>query len=191
MKYLLMAFAMFALVVSLLGGFVLLGYNSFLNQSLNFEVGIQTQFKNNQNVYDNGYKRVQEMAQVPKLQQQALQQLFVATISARQYDKGGELMKFIQEQNPNLDQRTFIKIQQAIEEYRQSFQNSQTELLSKKQAYLSFLTATTNGRFNNQIASLLGSPFPRIDLNKIDIVTSDKTQRTFDTLKDEPLNLLQ
>jgi hypothetical protein len=183
------------------GGLVLIGivflvmlgfsYNGFINTATNFEVAIKAQYTNNQNVYDNGYKKVKEMAQVPQLQEQALEKLFVASISARQYDKGGQLMKFIQEQNPTLDQSTFVKIQQAVESYRNAFQNTQTELIAKKQSYETFLTATTSGRFNNTIAGMLGSSFPRIDLNKFDIVTSDKTQKAFETKRDEPLDLLK
>lgn len=174
----------FVLVVCSLG----LSYNGFLNDAHSYEVTIDAQYTDNQNVYDNGFKKVKEMAQVPQLQEQALEKLFKASIEARNY--GGELIKFVKEQNPNLDQTTFIKIQQAIEEYRNGFQRAQTELIAKKQSYTTFLTATTSGRFNNSLAGMFGSKFPRIDMTKFSIVTSDRTENVFKTKKDEPLDLL-
>lgn len=162
-----------------------LGYLDFSNTANGFETDIKAKYTNNRNVYDNGWKKVKEVAQVPDLQTEALQKVFATALSSR-YGKDGSkaLWQFITEQNPNLDQRTFLKIQQDVEAFRIEFTSNQTGLVSQKQAYERFLNATTAGRFFNSFAN-----YPKIDLSLYDIVTSDKTEQDFKTKKAEPLNL--
>lgn len=161
------------------------GYLGFSNTANQFEVDIKAKYTNNRNAYDNGWKKVKEVAQVPDLQVEALQKVFQTALESR-YGKDGSkaLFQFLVEQNPNLDQQTFLKIQQDVEAFRTEFASNQTELVSRKQAYEQFLTATTTGRFYN----LLGG-YPKIDLTLYDIVTSDKTEQDFRTKKAEPLKL--
>lgn len=161
------------------------GYIGFSNDANKFEVDIKAKYADNKNVYDNGWKKVTEVAQVPALQVDALKELYSATMTGRYGANGSKaFLQFIKEQNPNLDQSTFVKIQQDIESFRNEFQSNQTALVSRKQSYETFLTATTSGRFYNMVGS-----YPHIDLTKFDIVTSDKTEKTFDTKRDEPLKL--
>lgn len=161
------------------------GYIGFSNDANKFEVDIKAKYADNKNVYDNGYKKVKEVAQVPDLQVEALQKVYATAMTGRYGADGSKaLFQFIKEQNPTLDQTTFLKIQQDIEAFRNEFQSNQTALVSRKQAYETFLTATTSGRFYNSFAG-----YPRIDLTKFDIVTSDRTEKTFDTKRDEPLDL--
>lgn len=180
-----------AIVGGVLGSFVLValfavfGYVGFSNDANKFEVDIKAKYTDNQNVYDNGWKKVTEVAQVPAMQTASLKDLYDATMKGRYGADGSKAMfQFIKEQNPNLDQSTFIKIQQDIEAFRNEFASNQTRLVSQKQQYETFLTATTSGRFYNMIGS-----YPHIDLSKFDIVTSDKTQQDFATKRAEPLQL--
>jgi hypothetical protein len=164
---------------------LLFGYLGFSNTANSFEVDIKAKYNNNRNVYDNGWKKVQEVAQVPDMQVAALERVYKTAIEARYGADGSKaLLQFITEQNPNLDQSTFLKIQQDIEAFRMEFASNQTELVSRKQAYERFLTATTSGRFYNSFAG-----YPRIDLSKFDIVTSDKTEQDFNTKRAEPLRV--
>ena len=164
---------------------LLFGYIGFSNTANAFEVDIKAKYADNKNVYDNGWKKVKEVAQVPDLQTEALQKVYTAALQSRYGADGSKaLLQFITEQNPNLDQSTFLKIQQDIEAFRIEFQSNQTQLVSRKQAYERFLTATTSGRFYN----LLGE-YPHIDLTKFDIVTSEQTEQDFATKKSEPIKL--
>lgn len=162
-----------------------MGYIGFGNDANGFEADIQAKYNDNRNVYDNGWKKVVEMSQVPDMQVKALKELYDGTMKGR-YGKDGSkaMMQWIQEQNPSLDQQTFVKIQQAVESFRNEFASNQTELVSRKQAYQRYLTATTSGRFFNMIGG-----YPHIDLSKYDIVTSDKTEEDFRTKRSEPLKL--
>lgn len=161
------------------------GYVGFSNDANGFEADIKAKYDNNRNVYDNGWKKVKEVAQVPDMQVEALQKIYATALQSR-YGTGGSaaLFQFIREQNPNLDQTTFLKIQQDIESFRMEFQSNQTGLVSRRQAYERFLTATTSGRFYNMLGH-----YPHIDLTKFDIVTSEKTEQDFTTKKAEPLKL--
>lgn len=176
--------AVFVLAV-LFVGFLGVGYLGFSNQANSFEVSIKAKYENNQNVYDNGFKKVVETAQVPKLQTEALKSVYDSALKSRYGTDGSKaVLQFIKEQNPNLDQSTFLKIQQTIEEFRDEFQSNQTSLISQRQEYERFLKATTSGRLYNSFAG-----YPKIDLSKYDIVTSDQTQKAFDTKKADPLDL--
>jgi len=162
-----------------------LGYVGFSNEANGFETDIKAKYTDNKNVYDNGWKRVKELAQVPVLQTEALQKLYDGTMRGRYGANGSQaLLQFITEQNPALEQSTFIKIQQNIESFRLEFQANQTRLVSIKQAYERFLTATTSGRFYNMFGG-----YPHIDLTLYDIVTSERTEEDFKTKRAEPLKL--
>lgn len=161
------------------------GYLGFSNDAAAFEADIKAKYTNNQNVYDNGWKTVKESVQVTSLQAEALQKVYADTMKGRYGADGSKaLFQMIKEQNPNLDQSTFLKLQQQIESFRNTFSSNQTGLISKKQEYEKFLTATTGGRFFNNFGH-----YPHIDLSVYDIVTSQKTEDAFKTKKDDALDL--
>lgn len=172
-------------VFILLAAFMGLGYIGFSNDANRFENQAKAKYTDNQNVYDNGWKKVKEMAQVPDMQTDALSKLYDGVMKGRYGADGSKAMfQFIKEQNPDLNQETFLKIQRAVEDFHNEFQANQTQLISVKQAYDNYLTATTSGRFYNLIGH-----YPHIDMAKYDIVTSDKTQKDFDTKKAPELKL--
>lgn len=185
MKYFLIVGGAFVALGLILVAFLGLGYLSFSNTANGFEVDIKAKYTNNQNVYDNGFKKVVEIAQVPDMQVQGLKTLYDSTMKSRYGADGSKAMlQAIKEQNPTLDQKTYIKIQQTIEEFRNEFQSNQTGLISVKQEYERFLSATTSGRIYNFIGH-----YPHIDLSVYDIVTSDQTAKAFSTKRDAPLKL--
>jgi len=176
--------AIFGVVVVLVV-IAVIGLVGFQNDANRFEIDIQAQYKRNQNIYDNGWKEVVEKAQVPEMYTEKLKELYDGTMKGRYGEKGSQaLLQFITEQNPNIDASLYKSIQQSIEIFRNEFQQTQNELIAKKQSYETFLRATVTGRFYNMV-----SDYPKIDLDKFDIVTSEKTEKTFETKKDEPLKL--
>ena len=162
-----------------------MGFIGFQNTCKDFEIQIEAQYTDNQNVYDNGYKEVLEKSQVPKMYTNQLKELYAGAMSGRYGEEGSQaLFQFIQEQNPALDPEIFRQIQQSIETFRRRFTQAQRELVSKKQAYQRYYAATTSGRFYNMLRG-----YPKADMGRYDIVTSGRTEETFSTKKDEPLNL--
>lgn len=113
-----------------------------------------------------------------------LKKLYDSALAGR-YGKNGSkaVWQFLKEQNPTLDAGLYRQIRQVIESGRNNFEANQTMLIDKKRTY-----ETSLKRFpNNVIAGFLG--FPKIDLTKYDIVTSDTTEEAFKTKKSEPFKL--
>jgi hypothetical protein len=182
MKYALLAFGALFLIFALVLGGLGLGYLSFGNTANSYEVSIKATYTNNQNVYDNGWKRVLEISQIPAMQADQVKSVYDGVMHGRYGANGSQAMvQVIKEQNPNLDPKLYRKIAQQIEIFHNQFESNQTKLISQKEEYERFLTATTSGRIYNGVAGFLGGKYPRIDMDKYGIVTSDETQSAFDT----------
>ena len=172
-------------IVMLLMGIILVSAIIGVNNScVTYENVIKAQYGQNQNNYDNFWKAVKESAQVPEMYSNDLKKVYDSAISGR-YGKGGSKAVFgwIQEHNPNFDSSLYRQIQQTIEGGRKSFEEDQKTLLDKKRTYETYI-----GVFpNNVISKAVG--FPKIDLTKYNIVTSDETTQAFATKKTEALKL--
>ena len=180
------AIGAFFAVVLVLAVTAVLAAVSFRNGANRFENGITAAYTNNQNVYDNGWKEVKEKAQVPALAEKQLEQVYKAALQGRYGEKGSQAVaQFIHEQNPNLDPKLYLQIQQSVEGFRRTFTSHQTTLISQKQAYQNYLDATLVGLVFNGFFG-----YPHIDLTKFDIVTSDQTQQDFDTKRAQPIDLI-
>lgn len=169
-------------VLVLFGFSLFLGYFSFTSSANEAENGIKAQYQENQNVFDNGYKKVVEAAQITDKQADDLKELYTKVAQGLTDQK--QFLLALGAFNPNMDQGTYKKVQQLIETYHNDFQARQTDLIARKNKYQNLLTVAWSGRFFNQFAG-----YPHIDLTKFDIVTSDKTQDAFTTKKAEPLDI--
>ena len=154
------------------------------NELVAMEQGLQAQYDQDRNAYDNMFKKFQEVAQVPAMYTEDLKKVYDSAIQNR-YGKDGSkaMFQWIQEHNPNFDSSMYRQIQQVIEAGRNSFEAEQKMLLDKKRVYLTAL----NQFPTVVVARMLG--FPKIDLKKIDILTSERTEQAFGTKKDEPIKL--
>ena len=154
------------------------------NTSIKFEKDIQAQYKQNQNSYDNYFKKVQESAQIPHKYADDLKGVYTAAIQGR-YGKDGSkaTWQWIKEHKPNLDSSLYRQIQQVIESGRNDFQSNQTTLLDKKRVYETYIATFPNSVY----AGFLG--FPKIDLAKYDIVTSGDTEKAFETKKADKIQV--
>lgn len=172
--------------IAVLGLILLFGYIEFTNTANRLENGIKAQYSENQNVYDNGWKKVTEVAQVPQAQVAALKEVYMGAISGTFGPNGSQaLLQAFQVHQINIDQQTYVRIQQVIEEFRNTFQQRQSEMVSRTQNYENYLTATTSGRFFNMLAH-----YPHIDMEKYTkLVTSQKTEDVFKSKKDEALTI--
>lgn len=154
------------------------------NTSIKFENRIKAQYEQNKNNYDKMYKTVLEMAQVPEMYKNDLKDVFSAAIQGR-YGKGGSkaVFQFIKEHNPTFDSALYIKLEQTIQAGRIDFESNQKMLIDIKQSYDNFRMVFPN----NFISGFLG--FPKIKMEDYGIVLSEKTDKAFQTKKDEPLKL--
>jgi len=168
-------------VVVLFGG----GYGcsalGYRQDCVKAEAGIQAQYKQNQNNYDNMWKRFKEVAAVPKMYAKDLKDLWDGAMKQRYQGEGNgqqPIFKWIQEHNPQLDASVYKQLQRTLEAGRKSFEADQKQLIAKKQQYEVVLKGNRSLFFNMWFG------FPRIDLDEFDIVTSDKTEEVFKSKKD-------
>lgn len=181
MKYVGLVVGLFALLFSMIVVGSGVGFN---NSCVRQEVGIKAQYEQNQNNYDNYFKTVKESAQVPEMYTESLKKIYDSAIKGRYGNESQHLLfKFVQEHNPTVDSAVFTKLQQTIEAGRRNFEVDQKSLIEKKRVYDQSL-----GQFPGSLfAHFLG--YPRIDLAKYGIVTSDETQAAFAAKRSAPIKL--
>lgn len=156
----------------------------FNNNCVAKEQGIIAQYSQNQNNYDNYWKKLKEAAQVPEAYTEKLKTIYSAAMQGRYGSDGSKAaFQMIQEQNPNVDPSMYRQIQQIIEAGRDSFMADQKSLLDKKRDYQTYI-----GQFpGSLVAGFAG--WPKIDLSKYDIVTSETTEQTFKTKKADQIDV--
>ena len=160
--------------------FSVIGIN---NDCVQMESGIKAQYSENKNNYDNMWKKFKESAQVTTMYSEDLKKIYDSVMEKRYKNSTQVMMNWIKEHNPNFDSSTYKNLQAMIEGGRNSFEGNQKMLLDKKRQYEIQIQSFPN----NVVSRILG--FPKIDLAKFDIVTSDKTEKAFDTKKDEEIKI--
>jgi hypothetical protein len=172
------------IVLAILGvlvscGFVSCGAVVGINNSLvKQEEGLKAQYKQNQNNYDNMWKKFKEVASVPAMYTEDLKKVYEGTVKSRYGAEGSKAaFQFIKEHNPQFDSSMYKQIQRVVEAGRNSFEANQKTLLDKKRLYETDLRTIPT----SFIASFMG--FPKINLADFDIVTSGETDDAFKTKK--------
>ena len=162
------------------------GYVSAYNLGNRTENQLTAMLENNENIYANGTQKVIEIAQVPSMYAEQVSKVTREAIQGRYGQDGSKaVFQFLQEQNPQLDPSIFAKIQVVIEEFRNKFELAQRDMIDVKRMY------------NTQLGSLwtgfwLGvAGYPKVDMKKFEIVTTERARQTFDTKRDQGINLNQ
>ena len=91
--------------------------------------------------------------------------------------------QWLREHNPNFDASMYRQVMQIIEAGRNDFETNQKILIDKKRVYETYLNEFPSGT----VAGMLG--YPKVDLDKFRIVTSDHTDETFETGKSDPIKV--
>ena len=85
------------------------------NTCVAFEQRIQAQYTKNQNVYDNFWKTVKEVAQVTDKYAKDTKALYESVLKGRYGEKGSQAMfQFLKESNPTLDASLYSRIQENV-----------------------------------------------------------------------------
>lgn len=82
-----------------------------------------------ESVYDTMWKTLKQKAGVTDQYRKTFEEIYPKLIAGRYSQEGGELMKFIQESNPEFDTRLYDKLMQSIEAQRAYFASSQQRML--------------------------------------------------------------
>lgn len=138
----------------------------------------------NQNEYDNMWKKISQISQVTIEQKNALKEIFVEHARARNSGGGNSLiMKWVQESIPNIDTSTFNKLMNVIVSSRDSFTMRQKELISLNNEHKIMVDPNI---FPTGL--ILSSIFGRKAID-ITIILSDRTEDVFKTKKDNNINV--
>lgn len=140
---------------------------------------ILAQKKVNEANYDTMWKVVKQLAGVKDDYKEAFGKIYKDLIEGRYgNEKGGSLMKFIQESNPTFDTRLYEKLANAIEAKRTEFFEHQKALAVMKSQHDNLRQEPISGLFVGGV--------PEIEIT---IVTSTKTEETFKSGKEDDVDL--
>lgn len=182
--------AVFALIgivslIFVLGFIAASSYIGATNYGARIEAQLNAELDNNQNVLAQGQQKVMETAQVPGMMRDDFAKVAKDAISGRYGAEGSKAtMQWLQEQNPNLDSKVYIKLQQVIEAYRDEFKNSQTKMIDVRRQYDAELGTFWRGMW------LRIAGFPKLDLTKFKPIITDRVETTYKNGKESmPLQL--
>lgn len=161
-------------------------YISYSNLGARQEAVLKAKLNDNKQVYANFGNQVVETMQVADIYADRVKEVTSAAIEGR-YGEGGAkaVFQMITEQNPTVDPSLFVQVQRIIEAGRKDFTNKQTALLDAKSQYEIHLNSVWSG-FWLQIAG-----YPKINMDTIIAITSDRSEKAFEAGKDGPINLRQ
>jgi Tfp pilus assembly protein PilE len=176
---------MIALIIGILLAVITIpSYISAANWGNRTEQALLAKVENNENIYANGTQKVIEIAQVPSMYAADISKITKEAISGRYGADGSKaVFQMLKEQNPQLDASMYKKIQQVIEAFRNEFQQNQTEMIDMKRNYTTALGNVWQGMW------LKFAGYPKTDMSKFAIVTTDKAAETFRTHRDTGIQL--
>lgn len=176
-------------LVILLGVFVLFGVTScgyavsVLNTDADLRAGAAAQQDTNKASFDTMWKILQGQAGVVDKYKKDFQEIWPDLISGRYNKGGGQLMQWVQERNPDFDSSLYKNLMASIEAERKSFLNEQKYLRKIKQEHDQLRTRFPSG--------LVLRWFGNSEELKVTIVTSTKTEDSFESGKEDDVDLFK
>jgi hypothetical protein len=161
--------------------FAIIGFSSivgFRNEGVAFQKTIAAQVTDMKAKYNEYFLKVREVAQVPKEQMEQLKSFYDKLITGRATD--GAMFKFIAEQNPNIDQSTYVQIQRVIAAGRSEIYGVQRVHIDTVREYNTFITIFPN----NMMAGLFN--FQQIEAT---VPIADSVNTIFSTKVDQEINI--
>jgi hypothetical protein len=172
------------IVVGLLALLLIPMYISAMNYGARTEITLDTKLQDNENIYGQGTQAIMEIAQVPQMYKNDLLEIVKADIQGRYGSDGSKAtFQWFNERQLPIDASMYKAIQQQILAFRGKFEVSQRELLDQRNTYQIALNTFPRSVF----LSMAG--YPKVDLKKYDIVTTNKARQTFETKRDDGIQL--
>lgn len=144
-------------------------YFGYSNAEVRLRNAITAQQKTNNAVFDNTWKILSQKCQIADKYKSAFMEIYPELMKGR-YEKGGGLMKFVTEANPNFDVSLYKDLVVTIEAQRNIFTREQNKLIDLKREH-------DNIRLTFPSSIVCGGK-PEIE---IQVVTSAKTKEVFST----------
>jgi hypothetical protein len=165
---------MFALVI----GVMAISYN---NQEVGLRNLLTAKAKDNQNEFDNMWKKINQVVQVAQKDRESLKDIFNSYATARTpQNNDAPLMRWIQESVPNVSQTTFANLQNVIVSSRDSWTARQKELIDYKREHDNLRMMFPSRLFVGGRPEIL-----------ITVITSDNTEKVFKSGKDNDTDLFK
>lgn len=165
-------------------GLAIMVFVSANNTANAFDQKVKYEHANNRQILATYGNKMADASQVTDMARDDIVKISKAAIEGRYGAEGSKaVFQAIQEQNPSVDPELYRKLQQMVEAGRTEFQNSQTRLLDIKRSYETALGSFPQGF----IMKALG--FPKVPLDTYNIVTSERSDKAFQTGQEGPLQL--
>lgn len=104
-------------------------YFSYNNREISLRKEAEAQRGKIKAVRDKMFKVIQEKANVSNEYRKAFERIYPEIISGRYSGNNNNMMKWIQEQNPNFDTSLYASLMQSIEVQREAFNTAQVRML--------------------------------------------------------------
>lgn len=156
-----------------------IGRCSYSSKAIGLQNDYKAKLKANQASFDNMWKKIQQVSQVPAEKKEALKEVITAYTSGRGTNGGG-MISAVREAVPNLDLSIYDQLVNIITGSRNTWTTNQEELVSIANSYNKTISSPVAQFF------LIGSGYQPIDPQ---IITSSKTEEAFNTGKDDDVNL--
>ena len=176
-------FALLAIIFVFLAGSIGLGVLSFFNSEVTLRTQYEAKTDANKADFDNVWKTISQVAQVPDKYKQDFQSVYESYMLARSSgnDGSGSVLSFLTEAVPQYDAKElYVKVQTVVEAKRESWTTRQKELIDIRREH-SILLRTFPGAFYN---FFLGR-----DELPVVLVTSTRTEESFTTGTDDKVDL--
>lgn len=174
-------FAVIGIVVLLVlaGGTYFLLNVSYSNGEIRQRNLVDAQQETCKAFFDKMWKILSQKAQVSEQYKDAFREIYPALVAGRYSgERGGALMSWVQESNPNFDVSLYKDLSAAIEAERTAYFYEQKKLIS------------VNNEHKNMIQTFPGSWFlAGRELVEIVIITSEQTQAAYSTGQENNINL--
>jgi hypothetical protein len=176
-----------SIIIMIVVAFVLLVFGMGAIGTLNKEARLKNlvvaKQKDNTSEFDNMWKVIQQTAQVPEQKKEALKEIFNSYASARTgTGDGGSLMNWIKEAVPNVDVKVYDNLMNIIVSKRDAWTMRQKELIDIDREH--------NVMFDVFPSNIVLGIFGR-QKTVITIVTSSRTEKAFETGKDDDVELFK
>jgi hypothetical protein len=176
-------FAVLGLGFVLIAGMFMMGAFSFFNTSTTMITQYEAKTDANKADFDNTWKTISQVAQVPAKYKEDFQGVYQAYMEGRNSGNtgDGEILSFLTEAVPQYDaQALYAKVQVVVESKREAWTMRQKELRDLKREH-DVLLRTFPGLVYNVIIG-------HDELVAI-VITSDRTEKTFETGTDNNVEL--
>lgn len=163
-------------LTGLIGGCM---YVSYSNSEVQLRNRVAAQQKANETSFDTCWKVISQVAQVAEQYKGAFKEIYPALMEGRYGNaRGGALMSWITESNPDFSPKLYEKVAAAVEGQRTVFKRDQQKLIDLKREHDNLLMTIPSSWF-------VGGRPPV----EIQVVTSAKTDATFAAGKEDDVKV--